>query len=147
MSGINICIKSRAPVVNLTSILLKTQHKMMGKQVCIPVGCVPPACGSSHQLGVCLSACWDTPPPQCGTGDPPGCGSGDHPDHAHQPPPGWGLETPLARPLNFPPPRCGPRDPPWPDPSSSPWVWAWTCKACWDTTPSPHPPPHCGQNS
>ena len=43
---------------------------------------------SSSRLpgGVCLSACWDTTPP-----------------------PGVGLETPQARPLNFPP-GCGPED-------------------------------------
>ena len=75
---------------------------------------------SSHLLGgVCLSACWDTPP-GCGPGDPQvrlwrplGCGPGDHP-----PPPGVGLETLQARPLNSPPD-----------------VGLETCNACWDTTP------------
>ena len=52
---------------------------------------------SSHQLGVCLSACWDTPP-RHGPGDPP-----------------------LARPLNLPPPPgCGPGDPPGKTPQAPP---------------------------
>ena len=51
---------------------------------------------SSCLLGVvCLSACWNTPPPRCGPGDPLGCGPRD----------------PLGRPLNFTP-GCGPGDPP-----------------------------------
>ena len=89
-------------------------------QECIPVGFVPPAVVAVHVGGVCLSACWDTQPPQvwawgpprcgpgapqCGPGDPPGYGPGDLPL-------GVGLETPLARPLNFPP-GCGPGDPFW----------------------------------
>ena len=55
---------------------------------------------SSCLLGVCvcLSACWDTPPPVCAW---------------ETPLPGVGLKTPppQARPLNFPP-GCGPGDPP-----------------------------------
>ena len=57
---------------------------------------------SSRRGGVCLSACWDRPPPRCGPGDPPD-----------------------QIPLNFPL-GCGPGDPPWPDsPQLPPWVWAW----------------------
>ena len=63
---------------------------------------------SSHPGGVCLSACWETPPP---------------PVWAWRTPLGVGLETPLARPLNFP------LD-----------VGLETCKECWDT-PSPPPGP------
>ena len=89
----------------------------------------------SHLLGgVCLSACWDTPPgpghppawtpPRYGSRDlPTGCGPGDPPSQTCQPPPG-----------------CGPGDPPWPDPSTSPWMWAWR-------PPWPDPstyPPGCG---
>ena len=80
---------------------------------CIPVGCIPPAAVAVH-WGVCLSACWDTPPwvwawssprvwawSPLGVGlDPPRCGSGA--------PQGWAWRTPLARPLNFPPLGCGP---------------------------------------
>ena len=64
---------------------------------------------SSHG-GVCLSVCWDTPLLGVGleTSLPPGCGPGDpsRPDPSTSPL-GVGLETPLARPLNFPP-WCGP---------------------------------------
>ena len=65
--------------------------------------------------GVCISACWDTPPglgletPHGQTPQPPpGCESGDPPPPPGQtpqlpPPPGVGLETPpAARPLNLP---------------------------------------------
>ena len=106
---------------------------------------------SSHLLGVCLSACWDTFPPGVGLVTPlgvgletPQCGPGD--------PLGVGLETP----------GCGPGDPPGQIPQPPPWVWArrparhagtppldtckacWdtTCNACWDTTPPPHPHGH-----
>ena len=105
------------------------------KQECIPVGCVPPA--AVAVWGVCLSACWDTPPwvwawrPSLGV-------------VLYMTLLGVGLEAPWVwawRPL-------------WPDPSTSPWVWAWrppsqtpqpaplgvgleNCNACWDTT---HPP-------
>ena len=73
---------------------------------------------SSSRLlrGVCLRACWDTPP-RCGPGDPPWM---------------WAWRPILARTLNFPP-GCGPRNlqcmlctPPPPETC---------CKACWDTTP------------
>ena len=33
-------------------------HEIISKQECIPVGCVSPA---AVAIGVCLSACWDTP--------------------------------------------------------------------------------------
>ena len=75
-----------ACVYNRTILL-----KVLITQECIPVGCVPPAAVAVCWGGVCLSACWDTPP-------------------------GVGLETP---------PQCGPGDTPRPDPSTSPWVWAW----------------------
>ena len=79
---------------------------------------------SSSCRGVCLSACWDTPP---------GCGPRD----------------PQARPLNFPL-GCGPGDPPGQTPQLPPWMWPGNlqgmlgyhpletcCKTCWDTTPPP----------
>ena len=118
---------------------------------------------SSHQQGVCLSACWDTPlgvgletPLGVSLETPhPGCGPGDPPPWvwAWRIHPGVGLETPQVRPLNFPPwvwawrlPQarllnlpsgCRPGDPPSrPDPSSFPLgVGLETCKACWDTQP------------
>ena len=37
MSGINIPIKSMAPVVNLTSILLKIQHKIISKLILLNI--------------------------------------------------------------------------------------------------------------
>ena len=101
---------------------------------------------SSHQAGVCLSTCWDTP-------------------HL-----GVGLETPQVWAWRPPwvwawrPPQVWACRPPWPDPSSSPLgcgpgnlqgmlgytpletckaCWDTTCKACWDTTP----PPTCEQKS
>ena len=51
-------------------------------------------------VGVCLSACWDTPPPVWGWRTP-GCGPG---------------ETP---------PGHGPGDPPSQTPPLPPWVWTW----------------------
>ena len=74
------------------------------KQECIPtLGCVPPAAVAVHG-GVCLSACWDTPPPspRCGPGTPL-VWAWIKPFTwvwAWSPPHGVGLETPLARPLN-----------------------------------------------
>ena len=64
---------------------------------------------SSHWGGVCLSACWDTPP-GVGLETPPGCGPGDPPQvwAWRHTPLGVGLETT---------PRCGPGDPHRPDPS------------------------------
>ena len=92
------------------------------KQECIPVGCVPPA-AVAICWGVCLSACWDTPPsvdlepPGYGPRDSPGCGPGDPP----------------ARPLNFSP-GCGPGQTP--QALKLPLaVGLVTCKAYWDTTP------------
>ena len=58
--------------------------------------------GGSHPRGVCLSACWDTPP-RCGPGDPPGCGPGD--------PPGVGLKTPPSSHTPQLSPSFGPGDP------------------------------------
>ena len=116
---------------------------------------------SSSCQRVCLSACWNTPPPGVGLEIPPGVV----------------LETPLARPLNLPPgcdpgqttqlpPGCGPGNSPPPPPARplklapgcgpgkmqgmlgytpNPLLdtckacWDTTCRACWDATPS------CGQ--
>ena len=64
-------------------------------QECIPVECILPAAVAVRWGGVCLSACWDTPP-GCGPGDPLCVG-------LENPRMGVGLETP---------PRCGPGDPP-----------------------------------
>ena len=117
---------------------------------------------SSRQLGgVCLSACWDTPP-RCGPGDSPGCGPGDSPQvwawrtppgGDLETPPGVGLETPLGvgletpletpwRPLQLPL-GCGLENlqgmlgyTPW---ETCKACWDTTCKACWDTTPPPPP--------
>ena len=116
---------------------------------CLPRGCLPSnchchrqtdaretrmhssrmrtTCSSSHLLRGCLPQCMLEYTPQVWAWKPPWVWVWRHP------------------------PRCGPGDPPRPDPSSSPWVWAWkparhagilplpleTCKACWDTTPSP----------
>ena len=74
------------------------------KQECVPVGCVPPP-AVAVLGGVCLSACWNTPPPQVWTWRLPGCGPGD--------PPGVGLETPRV--LAWRPPK----------------VWAWRSPQMW----------------
>ena len=66
---------------------------------------------SSSHWGVCLSACWDTPPWVWAWRSPLGVGM--------ETPMGVGMETLLARPLNFP---LG--------------VGLETCKTCWDTTPT-----------
>ena len=80
------------------------------KQECsrIPVECILPA-AVAVCWGVCLSACWDTPPrvdlepPGCGPRDSPGCGPGDPPARPLSFPPGCGPgQTPQA------PPGCGP---------------------------------------
>ena len=105
------------------------------------------AWSSSHLLGgVCLSACWDTP--RCVPGDP-WCGPGDTQVWAWRPPGCWpgdplvvGLEDPPGQMPELPP-RCGPGNHlPWPNPSTSPWEWAWR--------PAMHAgiPPHplCEQN-
>ena len=43
--------------------------KLISQQECFPVGCVLPAAVALRR-GVCLSACWDTPPPpECGPGN------------------------------------------------------------------------------
>ena len=138
-------------------LLWTEELQMLVKQECIPVGCVLPAAVAIW--GVCLSACWDTPPwvwawrppwvwawkPHLGLGleTPPGCWPGDPQVWAWRPPqvglesPVWACRPPQARPLNFPH-----------------WVWAWrpplarplnfpldvgleTCKACWDTPRRP----------
>ena len=70
--------------------------------------------GSSRQLGGCFSACWDTPPQVWAWRTPLPLGMG-----LEDPPPGVGLETPLARPLKLPPPG----------------VDLETSKACWHTPP------------
>ena len=102
--------------------------------------------------GVCLSACWDTPPLGCGLGDPPGVGLETPWVWPWRPPwvwawrtPGHGPADPPARPLNFPL-GCGPGDPPGQTPQLppgcgpgdlqgmlgyhpprqlQPWMWAW----------------------
>ena len=104
-------------VVNMVRRCLSVQLNLTVWQLqeCIPVGCVPPTAVavSWGPVGVCLSACWDTPTPCL-----PGCGPGD--------PPGMGLDTPLGVGLETPQP----------DPSSSPLdVGLEICKACWDTHP------------
>ena len=96
-----------------------------GLPQCI-LGYSPSGLGLETPLGVGLETPWlwdwtplgvDLDPPGCGPGEPLGCGPGDPP----------------ARPLNLPP-RCGPGDFHQPDPSTSPWVWAWR-------PPSQTPPP------
>ena len=71
------------------------------KKECIPVGCVPPAavaicfCGEG---GVCLSACWDTPPGVGLESPTPGCGPGDPLSETPQPPPQvWAWRPPVDR--------------------------------------------------
>ena len=104
--------------------------------------------------GVCLSACWDTPPlvwawrhTPLGVGLetptlPPGCGPGDpHPSPwlwACRPL-GLGLETPQV--WAWRPPRPDPETsllgagiPP-PLETCCKACWDTTCNACWDTTP------------
>ena len=85
---------------------------------------------SCLQWGVCLSACWDTPPPPppwCGIGEPPWCEPKAPPDVGLEPPPCqtpqlppwvWAWRPPMARPLKFPP-----------------GVGLETCMVCWDTIP------------
>ena len=79
------------------------QQKMMTKEECIPVGCIPPTAVAIWWGGISASVHAGIPP------------------HAWAwPPPDVGLETPpWARPLNFLP-GCGSGDPPWSDPSNSP---------------------------
>ena len=91
--------------------------------------------GWSGLGGVCLSACWDTPP-RPGSGPPPGCESGPSWCGPGYPPPaippniplGLGLDTPQPDPQ---PPGCGPGrqvwawNPPRCGPGY-PQVWAWT---------------------
>ena len=112
--------------VNLATTSLRPVTRMHSSRMCTT--------RSSCHWGVCLSACW----------------------YRHPPPPGVGLETPLPRSpstsplgvgletppqpdvLNFPL-GCGPGDP---SPARSPQllpldVGLETCKACWDTTPTP----------
>ena len=85
--------------------------KNIGKQECIPVGCVSPAAAAVCLWGggECQSQCMlgytplglglDTPPKACGPGHTPRCG----------------LEHP---------PGCGPGHPPGQTPQPPPWVWA-----------------------
>ena len=85
-------------------------YQKNSQQECIPVGCVPPAAAAVWG-GVCLSVCWDTPPPGVGLETPPG-------------------QTPQ------PPPWVWAWRPPRQDPSSSTLgVGLETCKACLDTPP------------
>ena len=91
--------------------MLSLLSKLRSKQECIPVGCIPPAAAAvCWGGGVCLSACWDTPPglgldtPWVWAWRPP-----PRPDPSTSPL-GVGLETAPARSLNHP--RCGPGDPP-----------------------------------
>ena len=97
--------------------------------------------GSSCQLGVCLSACWVTPPlgvgletplwvwawrhPQCGPSDPPVCGPRYPPARQTTQPPHWVLAWRAPGQTPQLPPRCGPGDPPGPTTRAPPWVWAW----------------------
>ena len=91
--------------------------------------------------GVCLSACWDTPP-RPGPEHPYGVGLETPRAQAWTPPMGVGLDIPQSDPSTFPlgvclkppPPRpdpstsspgCGPGDPPCQTPQPPPWVWAW----------------------
>ena len=66
----------------LTSNSGQTSREVSGislsKQECIPVGCVPSAALAVCRAGVCLSACWDTPPtwtwtPPVSASGPRGC--------------------------------------------------------------------------
>ena len=112
----------RGFILNKTTVLIyRLFGQISAKQECIPVECIPPTAvavrGSAsvhagiHPPRVGLETppgvgretpqvwAWSPPgvgnwiPPGCGPGDPSGCGTGD--------PPSVGLETPLARPLNF----------------------------------------------
>ena len=74
--------------------------------------------------GVCLSACWDTPPwvwawrpSQCGPGNPPpGIGLETPPGQTPQLPPWvWAWRPPPGQTPQLPP-GCGPVDPSRPDP-------------------------------
>ena len=78
-------------------------RELFDKQECIPVGCVPPAVVAvcwGGVGGVCLSACWDIPPP------------------------GVGLETPQPYPSTSPWVWAW-RPPPGQTPQPPPLVWAW----------------------
>ena len=98
--------------------------------------------------GVCLSTCWDTPPPRVLAWRPPLGQTPQLTPWVWAWRPTWpdpstprciGLETPLVRPLNFPP-GCEPGDP-MARPSTSPWVY-------WPGDPPParplNFPPGCG---
>ena len=77
-------------------------RRKLQEQECIPVGCVQHAAVAvclGRGVGVCLSACWDTPP-RPGPGHPQGVGL--------ETPLGVGLKTPLGQTPNLPH-----------------WVWAW----------------------
>ena len=85
------------------------------QQECIPAGCVP-----CWGVGVCLSACWDTPPgpgpPGVGLDNPLRCGPGHPPSQIPQPPPGSRPRPPQPDPQ----PPCLGLDTPKPDPPTSP---------------------------
>ena len=107
-----ICTNFDTNVVNnlSTSVMkISKRTKNLLLQECIPVGCVPSvAVAVCWGGGVCLSACWDTPPdpgsPQvcawtlsgCGPGHtPPRCGPGQPPpNQTPNHPLGLGLDTP-----------------------------------------------------
>ena len=110
-----------------------SRYKINGKQECFPVGCVPIAAvaivgSASVHTGIHTPRCGPADNPLLGVGleiNPSGCGPGDQPlwvwawrlsKSGPGNPPGMGmetplsgvgLETPLARPLNFPL-GCGP---------------------------------------
>ena len=91
----NICIPQGYHLVCMDEfdvlLCIFTANKF-NEQECIPVGCILQAAVAVSWGGVCLSACWDTPP---GPGPPrPG------PD-----PPGVGLDTPQV--WAWTSPRCG----------------------------------------
>ena len=112
------------------------------EQECIPEGSLPPVavavCGGG---GVCLSACWDTPPGPLGTPQvwawrSPRWGPGDPPGQTPQPPPWvWAWRPPIPGQTPQLPPGFRPGDPTWPDPSTFP------------LGVSLETPPPCEQNS
>ena len=86
---------------------VKFMTKSISKQECIPVDAYRPQewpYAGGRGLPQCMLGY--THPWDLGL-DPPGCGSGDPPARPLNLLPGVGLETPQ------------------PDPSTSPWVWAW----------------------
>ena len=75
--------------------------------------------------GVCLSACWDTPP-RPGPEHPYGVGLETPRAQAWTPPMGVGLDIPQSDPSTFPLGVClKPPPPPTRPLNFPPWVWAW----------------------